>query len=82
MIRANNDSLNKKLINAWIFCPRKTGRPQNSSNNNFMSVIPDFSKNGKFTEWALHAQDKTSWNAKIVHDFAEYTTPKSEEDLN
>ena len=38
-IRANNNSLNKKCIGAWIFCPRKPGRPQNSSNNNFMFAI-------------------------------------------
>ena len=77
MIRANNDSLNKKLIGTWIFCP---------SNNNCMSmiqaIIPDISKTGKFSEWALQAQDDASWNAKINNYFAEHTTPESEEDLN
>ena len=64
MIRANNDSLNKKLIGTWIFCP---------SNNNCMSmiqaIIPDISKTGKFSEWALQAQDEASWNAKINNYF-------------
>ena len=55
----------KKLLGAWIHCPRKAGYPQNSSKKHFLmtlkTVLPDLSKADRFQEWFGLATDKRTW---------------------
>ena len=48
MIRSEKNNIPRKLLGAWIFAPRKIGRPQNSCNNNFLvaisALIPEVKK--------------------------------------
>ena len=37
VIRSEKKNIPWKLLGAWIFTPRKIGRPQDSCNNNFSS---------------------------------------------
>ena len=48
VIRSEKNNIPWKLLGAWIFAPRKIGRPQNSCNNNFLvaicALIPEVEK--------------------------------------
>jgi hypothetical protein len=39
VIRSKDDTLPKGFLGAWMHCPRKTGCPQLSCNNNFAEAI-------------------------------------------
>ena len=39
IVRSEKNNIRRKLLGAWIYCPRKTGRPQNSCYNNFFKAI-------------------------------------------
>ena len=79
VIRSEKNNIPWKLLGAWIFAPRKIGRPQNSCNNNFLvaicALIPEVKKNGKFQSWTPLAGEESSWNNKIDNFFAESRNP-------
>ena len=79
VIRSEKNNIPRKLLGAWIFAPRKIGRPQNLCNNNFLvaicALIPEVEKNGKFQSWTPLAGEESSWNNKIDNFFMETQNP-------
>ena len=74
IVRQQQDTLPKKLLGAWLQCPRKQGHPQKSSRSLYVamlqSVIPDqISPEGKFNNFFHLAKDENTWEQKMV----EYT---------
>ena len=66
IVRQQEESLPKKLLGAWLECPRKQGHPQKSSRSLYIdmlqSVIPNqISPEGKFNNFNLQ---KTKKNGK------------------
>jgi hypothetical protein len=65
IVRQEQDHLPKKLLGAWIQCPRKLGWPQKSCRNLAISalrmILPEMSENGKFSEFFEFAKDKNTW---------------------
>jgi len=54
IIHAPEYSIPKKLMGAWIHCPRKAGHTQTLSKNHFLTtlktVLPKVGKEGRFQE--------------------------------
>ena len=70
IIRQQQDSLPKKLLGAWLQCPRRQGHPQKSSRSLYVamlrSVIPDqISPEGKFNNFFHLANDENIWEQKM-----------------
>ena len=79
-------NLPRKLLVAWIYCPRQIGRPQNSCSYNFLvainSIIPEMGKSGKFQDWAPPvAGDESLWNFNINNFFADSMTTIPDENI-
>jgi hypothetical protein len=59
--------LTKKLMGAWIQCPRKLGQLQKSCRNLAIStvrtMIPKMSKEGKFNDFFKLAKDENMWKS-------------------
>ena len=70
IVRQQQDTLPKKLLGAWLQCPRKQGHPQKSSRSLYVamlqSVIPDqISPEGKFNNFFHLAKDESAWEQKM-----------------
>ena len=82
-IYREENSLPKKLLGAWIHCPRKIGAPQLSCKKHFATVIstviPEVTTNANFKEWAPLALQDNKWNS-IIDEFFESTKTYREED--
>jgi len=65
IVHALDHSIPKKLMGAWIHCPRKAGHPQTTSKNHFLTtlktVLPELGKEGRFQEWYGLACDEATW---------------------
>ena len=70
-------SIPKKLLGAWIHCPRKIGAPQLSCKKHFANVIstvfPD-AGNADFKKWAPLALQEAKWEAQLNKYFDESKT--------
>ena len=60
VIRSEKNNIPWKLLGAWIFAPRKIGRPHNLCNNNFLiaisALIPEVKK-----KWQIPELDSPRW---------------------
>ena len=79
IVRQQEESLPKKLLGAWLECPRKQGHPQKSSRSLYIdmlqSVIPDqISPEGKFNNFFQLAKNEEEWEKKMD----EYTNKLNE----
>jgi len=65
IIHASEYSIPKKLIRAWIHCPKKAGHPQSSSKKHFVTALkivsPEIGKQGRFQEWYGLTHDESTW---------------------
>ena len=62
----DSDNLQKKLMAAWIPCPRKLGRPQQNSRKTFLQtirrILPGVGPRGELTLWYGSAKDSKLWS--------------------
>jgi hypothetical protein len=70
IVRQQEDSLPKKLLGAWLQCPRKQGHLQKSSRSLYVamlqSVLPDqISPEGKFNNFFELAKDENVREQKM-----------------
>jgi hypothetical protein len=76
IVRTEQDHLPKKLLGAWIQCPRKLGQPQKSCRNLAISalrtILPGMSENGKFSDFFDLAKNKIIWT-NILKEHEEVT---------
>ncbi len=76
IVRTEQDHLPKKLLGAWIQCPRKLGQPQKSCRNLAISalrtILPEISENGKFSDFFELAKNKSTWT-NILKEHEEVT---------
>jgi hypothetical protein len=87
IVRQEHDHLPKKLMGAWIRCPRKTGQPQKSCRNLAVStlrmMIPEMSKEGKFNEFFKLTKDENVWkNILKQHEEAFLESANNTEDTD
>ena len=80
IVRQQEENLPKKLLGAWLQCPRKQGHPQKSSRslyvNMLQSVLPEQTgPEGKFNDFFKLASDEAAWENKIQ----EYTNKLKEQ---
>jgi hypothetical protein len=89
IVRQEQDHLPKKLLGAWIQCPRKPGQPQKSCRNLAISalrtILPGMSENGKFSEFfelakkqhkeaTLPSYNHTDENNELLETDTSYTS--------
>jgi hypothetical protein len=64
-VRQKPEFIPKKLMGAWINCPRKIGQPQKSCHNlattTLQTIIPSISKDGKFKDFYNLASNDCMW---------------------
>jgi hypothetical protein len=87
IVRQEPDHLPKKLMGAWIQCPRKLGQLQKSCQNLAISalrtMIPEMSKEGKFNEFFKLAMDDSVWkNMLKQHEEAFLESVNNTEDTD
>ncbi len=65
VVRQKPEFTPKKLLGAWINCPRKIGQHQKSCHNltttTLQIIIPNISKDGKFKDFYNLASNETMW---------------------
>jgi hypothetical protein len=80
IVRQEQDHLPKKLLGAWIQCPRKLGQLLKYYRNLAISalrmILPEISENEKFSKFIEFAKDKNTWinilkqnEAATLHSF-------------
>ena len=83
VIRSEKNNIPWKLLGAWIFTPRKIGRPQNSCNNNVLitinALIPEVEKDGNFQSATPLTGEESTWNSKFDIFFVESQDPDSDD---
>ena len=83
-VRLSDDAIQKKMLGAWIHCPKKIGRPQLSCKHHFAktisSVLPRTNESGIFSEWFPLALDENRWEAEMERYITEMRA-KEEENL-